>query len=85
MASSKKNPQQTVLLVQNRKQVLVVWWVLHAGEKYEKSLISHYTTFDSNLAGLANMYQEGSMLTFEGEKIMGAHNIVASRKPICTK
>ncbi|CAA0827191.1 nuclear transport factor 2A [Striga hermonthica] len=84
MAGSKKNPQQTVLLVQNRKQVLVVWWVLHAGEKYEKTLVSHYyTTFDSNLAGLANMYQEGSMLTFEGEKIMGAHNIVASRKPIC--
>lgn len=43
-----------------------------------KAFVEHYyTTFDSNRAALANLYQEGSMLTFEGQKIQGAQNIVA--------
>ncbi|KAK4477311.1 hypothetical protein RD792_016527 [Penstemon davidsonii] len=43
-----------------------------------KAFVEHYySTFDANRAGLANLYQEGSMLTFEGQKIMGSPNIVA--------
>nr|XP_009759023.1 PREDICTED: nuclear transport factor 2-like [Nicotiana sylvestris] len=37
----------------------------------------YYSTFDSNRAGLANLYQENSMLSFEGVKIQGAQHIVA--------
>ncbi|KAE9604821.1 hypothetical protein Lal_00011082 [Lupinus albus] len=43
-----------------------------------KAFVEHYySTFDTNRAALANLYQEASMLTFEGQKIQGAHNIVA--------
>jgi hypothetical protein len=43
-----------------------------------KAFVEHYyTTFDTNRPGLANLYQEGSMLTFEGQKIQGSQNIVA--------
>ncbi|KAL2240651.1 UNVERIFIED_CONTAM: Nuclear transport factor 2A [Sesamum indicum] len=43
-----------------------------------KAFVEHYySTFDANRAGLANLYQDGSMLTFEGQKIMGSQNIVA--------
>lgn len=43
-----------------------------------KAFVEHYyRTFDSNRAGLANLYQEGSMLTFEGAKTQGAQAITA--------
>ncbi|XP_042008001.1 nuclear transport factor 2B-like [Salvia splendens] len=43
-----------------------------------KAFVEHYySTFDANRAGLASLYQDGSMLTFEGQKIMGSTNIVA--------
>ncbi|GAB4839754.1 Nuclear transport factor 2A, variant 2 [Ancistrocladus abbreviatus] len=43
-----------------------------------KAFVEHYySTFDANRAGLANLYQDNSMLTFEGQKIQGAPNIVA--------
>lgn len=43
-----------------------------------KAFVEHYyTTFDTNRGGLANLYQEGSMLTFEGQKIQGGQNITA--------
>jgi hypothetical protein len=43
-----------------------------------KAFVEHYyTLFDANRAGLASLYQEGSMLTFEGQKIQGSQNIVA--------
>ncbi|KAF8390662.1 hypothetical protein HHK36_025189 [Tetracentron sinense] len=43
-----------------------------------KAFVEHYySTFDANRAGLANLYQEASMLTFEGQKIQGSQNIVA--------
>ncbi|OVA09560.1 Nuclear transport factor 2 [Macleaya cordata] len=43
-----------------------------------KAFVEHYyTTFDANRANLGNLYQEGSMLTFEGQKIQGSQNIVA--------
>ncbi|KAL6508177.1 Nuclear transport factor 2A [Orobanche minor] len=42
-----------------------------------KAFVEHYyTTFDANRANLANLYQDGSMLSFEGEKFMGSQNIV---------
>ncbi|KAE8730125.1 Nuclear transport factor 2 [Hibiscus syriacus] len=44
-----------------------------------KAFVEHYySAFDANRAGLANLYQEGSMLTFEGQKIQGSQNIVAT-------
>ncbi|KAL9998168.1 putative nuclear transport factor 2, NTF2-like domain superfamily [Helianthus debilis subsp. tardiflorus] len=43
-----------------------------------KSFVEHYySTFDTNRATLANLYQDSSMLTFEGQKIQGSSNIVA--------
>ncbi|KAI5651090.1 hypothetical protein M9H77_37095 [Catharanthus roseus] len=43
-----------------------------------KAFVDHYyTTFDNNRAQLANLYQDASMLTFEGQKVQGAQNIVA--------
>ncbi|RAL38168.1 unnamed protein product [Cuscuta campestris] len=43
-----------------------------------KAFVEHYySTFDSNRANLAGLYQEGSMLTFEGQKILGSANIVS--------
>ncbi|KAD0890837.1 hypothetical protein E3N88_43582 [Mikania micrantha] len=42
-----------------------------------KAFVEHYySTFDTNRSGLANLYQESSMLTFEGQKIQGSQNIV---------
>ncbi|KAJ9562582.1 hypothetical protein OSB04_007742 [Centaurea solstitialis] len=42
-----------------------------------KAFVEHYySTFDTNRGGLANLYQETSMLTFEGQKIQGSQNIV---------
>lgn len=35
----------------------------------------YYTTFDTNRAGLASVYQESSILSFEGQKFQGAQNI----------
>ncbi|XP_071695792.1 nuclear transport factor 2A-like [Rutidosis leptorrhynchoides] len=37
----------------------------------------YYSTFDSNPAGLADFYQESSLMTFNGLKIQGSRNIVA--------
>ncbi|XVF20551.1 hypothetical protein REPUB_Repub12eG0010200 [Reevesia pubescens] len=43
-----------------------------------KAFFEHYySTFDAIQAGLANLYQGGSMLTFEGQKIQGSQNFVA--------
>ncbi|KAD3641873.1 hypothetical protein E3N88_31097 [Mikania micrantha] len=45
-----------------------------------KAFVEHYySTFDTNRSNLANLYQESSMLTFEGQKIQGSANIVAKR------
>ncbi|CAH9115750.1 unnamed protein product [Cuscuta europaea] len=41
-----------------------------------QAFVTHYyNTFDSNRPGLANLYQDQSMLTFEGVKIQGVENI----------
>lgn len=43
-----------------------------------KAFVEHYySMFDANRSGLANLYQDSSMLTFEGQKIQGSQNIVA--------
>ncbi|GFS31078.1 nuclear transport factor 2B [Actinidia rufa] len=43
-----------------------------------KAFVEHYySTFDTNRGGLANLYQDGSMLTFEGQPFQGAQNIAA--------
>ncbi|KAJ7544420.1 hypothetical protein O6H91_09G106200 [Diphasiastrum complanatum] len=41
-----------------------------------KAFVEHYyRTFDTNRSGLLGLYQDSSMLTFEGQKIQGAQNI----------
>ncbi|RZC60607.1 hypothetical protein C5167_022363 [Papaver somniferum] len=46
-------------------------------ESVSKAFVEHYyTTFDANRAGLAGLYQDTSMLSFEGEKIQGGAAIV---------
>ncbi|KAL0327382.1 UNVERIFIED_CONTAM: Nuclear transport factor 2B [Sesamum angustifolium] len=43
-----------------------------------KVFVDHYySTFDTNRAGLANLYQDSSMLSFEGQKIQGSQTITA--------
>ncbi|XVF01842.1 hypothetical protein REPUB_Repub04eG0123900 [Reevesia pubescens] len=43
-----------------------------------KAFVEHYySTFDAIQASLANLYQDGSMLTFEGQKIQGSQNFMA--------
>ncbi|KAL0408477.1 UNVERIFIED_CONTAM: Nuclear transport factor 2B [Sesamum radiatum] len=43
-----------------------------------KAFVEHYySTFDTNRAGLANLYQDSSMLSFEGQKIQGSQSITA--------
>ncbi|KAL2253771.1 UNVERIFIED_CONTAM: Nuclear transport factor 2B [Sesamum indicum] len=43
-----------------------------------KAFVEHYyTTFDTNRAGLANLYQDTSMLSFEGQKFQGTQSITA--------
>ncbi|KAJ4835922.1 Nuclear transport factor 2B [Turnera subulata] len=42
-----------------------------------KAFVQHYyTTFDTSREQLAALYQEGSMLTFEGQQVLGSQNIV---------
>nr|CAD1824337.1 unnamed protein product [Ananas comosus var. bracteatus] len=41
----------------------------------------YYRTFNWNRAALGELYQEGSMLTFEGVKIQGVQAIVARLAP----
>jgi hypothetical protein len=42
-----------------------------------KAFVGHYyTTFDSNRANLVSLYQDNSMLTFEGERFMGREAIL---------
>ncbi|KAJ8544997.1 hypothetical protein K7X08_017580 [Anisodus acutangulus] len=41
-----------------------------------RAFVDHYySTFDANRAGLANLYQESSMLNFEGQKYQGTQSI----------
>ncbi|XP_055804132.1 nuclear transport factor 2B-like isoform X2 [Solanum dulcamara] len=35
----------------------------------------YYSTFDTNRTGLASVYQESSVLTFEGQKYQGTQSI----------
>ncbi|XP_073037159.1 nuclear transport factor 2B-like [Primulina eburnea] len=47
-------------------------------ENLSKAFVEHYySAFDANRAGLAGLYQDASMLTFEGQKFQGAQNIVS--------
>ncbi|KAL9246019.1 hypothetical protein vseg_019603 [Gypsophila vaccaria] len=46
-------------------------------QQVAKAFVEHYyTTFDTNRANLGTLYQDTSMLTFEGQPHMGAQNIV---------
>ncbi|KAL3818700.1 hypothetical protein ACJIZ3_004605 [Penstemon smallii] len=43
-----------------------------------KAFVEHYySTFDSNRAGLATLYQDSSMLSFEGQKFQGTQSITS--------
>jgi hypothetical protein len=42
-----------------------------------KAFVGHYyTTFDSNRGNLVSLYQDNSMLTFEGERFQGREAIL---------
>eukprot|EP01135_Chromosphaera_perkinsii_P007169 Nk52_evm1s731 gene=Nk52_evmTU1s731 len=46
-------------------------------EALGKSFVEHYyRVFDTNRAGLVDLYRENSMLTFENEKFMGQQAIL---------
>ncbi|MCO5559457.1 hypothetical protein L7F22_013057 [Adiantum nelumboides] len=46
-------------------------------EQIGRVFVDHYySIFDTNRPGLASLYQDGSMLTFEGQKVAGVQNIV---------
>ncbi|KAI3929610.1 hypothetical protein MKX01_025778 [Papaver californicum] len=46
-------------------------------EGVSKAFVEHYySTFDTNRSNLGGLYQETSMLSFEGEKIQGGNAIV---------
>ncbi|KAK9678197.1 hypothetical protein RND81_11G195000 [Saponaria officinalis] len=46
-------------------------------QQVARAFVEHYySTFDTNRSNLGNLYQENSMLTFEGQAFMGAQNIV---------
>lgn len=48
-----------------------------SAEEVAKAFTQHfYTTLDTNVAGLASLYQPQSTLTFEGQTVTGADNIV---------
>uniref|UniRef100_A0A803MHE9 NTF2 domain-containing protein n=1 Tax=Chenopodium quinoa TaxID=63459 RepID=A0A803MHE9_CHEQI len=50
---------------------------MEQGDQVARAFVEHYyTTFDTNRAALSSLYQEISMLTFEGQKFQGAQNIV---------
>ncbi|KAI3983482.1 hypothetical protein MKX01_038902 [Papaver californicum] len=47
-------------------------------EGVSKAFVEHYySTFDTNRGNLGGLYQETSMLSFEGEKIQGGNAIVS--------
>ncbi|MCL7034898.1 hypothetical protein MKW94_022079 [Papaver nudicaule] len=47
-------------------------------ENFSKAFVEHYyTTFCANPVNLGSLYQESSMLTFQGEQFQGSQNIVA--------
>ncbi|KAL2906968.1 Nuclear transport factor 2B [Bienertia sinuspersici] len=51
---------------------------MEQSEQVAKAFVEHYyTTFDTNRSNLRNLYQENSLLTFEGQKFIGGQNIVS--------
>jgi hypothetical protein len=47
-------------------------------DSLSKAFVEHYyTQFDTNRIALVSLYDEASMLSFEGQQIQGAHNIGA--------
>ena len=47
-------------------------------DQVARAFVEHYySIFDTNRSGLGSLYQEGSMLTFEGQKVAGSQNMVA--------
>ncbi|KAJ3675781.1 hypothetical protein LUZ60_004823 [Juncus effusus] len=47
-------------------------------DQVAKAFVDHYyRTFDANRPSLVTLYQDSSMLTFEGAKVQGAANIAA--------
>lgn len=46
-------------------------------EQVGKQFVEHYyNTFDSNRVGLAGLYIEQSMMTYEGEQFLGVQQIM---------
>ena len=49
-----------------------------------RNFVQHYySTFDTNRQALVTLYDEGSMLTFEGEKVQGGQAISDKLNALC--
>lgn len=49
-----------------------------------KAFVEHYySTFDTNRQALVGLYEEGSMLTFEGQKVQGGQAISDKLNSLC--
>mmetsp|Transcript_9206 Transcript_9206/g.19325 ORF Transcript_9206/g.19325 Transcript_9206/m.19325 type:complete len:124 (-) Transcript_9206:465-836(-) len=54
-----------------------------SAEEVAKAFTGHYyVTFDSNVDGLAGLFNEKSMMTFEGNQIMGSPAIMQKLKSL---
>ncbi|XP_020237029.1 nuclear transport factor 2B-like [Cajanus cajan] len=59
-------------------KAFVEHYYTNGGDTLVTAFVEHYyTTFDTNRGNLQNLYGEDSTLTFEGQKIRGASNVVA--------
>ncbi|MCO5578346.1 hypothetical protein L7F22_032187 [Adiantum nelumboides] len=48
-------------------------------EQIGRIFVDHYySTFDTNRPSLASLYEDGSMLTFKGQKVASVQNIVGN-------
>mmetsp|Transcript_724 Transcript_724/g.1698 ORF Transcript_724/g.1698 Transcript_724/m.1698 type:complete len:122 (+) Transcript_724:179-544(+) len=54
-----------------------------SAEEVANAFVSHfYQTFDSSVDGLAGLYNDQSMMTFEGNQFQGSANIIQQFKKV---
>ncbi|KAL3758205.1 hypothetical protein ACHAWU_004843 [Discostella pseudostelligera] len=54
-----------------------------SAEEVAQAFVQHfYQTFDSNVDSLAGLFNDQSMLTFEGQQVQGSANIIAKLKSV---
>jgi hypothetical protein len=54
-----------------------------SSEEVAQAFVQHfYTSFDANVDSLASLYTDQSMMSFEGQQIQGAQNIITKLKSV---